>query len=97
MQTLSQSSIAKLNWVHTALNSLPIDEKMSPETRQVRGANYSLVRTTPVENPKIVSICDKAMREALDVSKEDIMTNQEDWAEILSGNEMLEGSTPISH
>jgi hypothetical protein len=55
------------------------------------------VRTTPVENPKIVSICDKAMREALDVSKEDIMANQEDWAEILSGNEMLEGSTPISH
>jgi len=37
------------------------------------------------------------MKEALDVSKDDIMSNKEEWAEVLSGNKILEGAKPIAH
>lgn len=56
MQKRSESDIVKFDWAHTAVNDLPIDEKLVNEPRQVKGANYSLTYTTPVENPKIVSV-----------------------------------------
>ena len=87
----------QFDWQHTAINNLPIDEEMIQEPRQVRGANYSKVDTTPVYNPKIVSISDKAMKEILDISREEIFENEHEWTEILSGNELPEEANPISH
>lgn len=37
------------------------------------------------------------MQEALDISKEEIMANEEEWSEVLAGNKVLEDAKPISH
>ena len=67
MNQMNMSTMISFNWQHTAVNNLPIDEQMIQEPREVRGCNYSFVETSPVDNPKIVSISSNAMMEALGV------------------------------
>jgi len=37
------------------------------------------------------------MEEALDIPKGSIIEDSEEWAQVLSGNKLFEGSKPISH
>jgi uncharacterized protein YdiU (UPF0061 family) len=97
MENITSSNVKKFNWMHSAIGSLPIDTSGDLSSRKVRGYNYSTVIPTPVENPSIVSICDKIMHDALGVHKGVIMENHQEWAQILSGNQLLEGSKPLAH
>lgn len=97
MTSIEEVKGLSLNWVHTAHKNLLIDESMEPGSRQVRGYTHSAVTPMSVENPKIISISDKVMRETLEVTKEEILENPEHWAQILSGNSLPEGSRPIAN
>ena len=70
---------------------------MTESQKQVKGANYSYVTTTPVLNPRIISLSEKVLNDTVEVTKDEIMQNEDEWAQILSGNVLLEGSRPIAH
>eukprot|EP00347_Sterkiella_histriomuscorum_P006137 403353926 len=88
-----------LNFVNTAFNHFEIDENPGNKIRQVPGYVYSKVTPTPLKNPCIVSLSPKCL-ELLDLKYDDIMQNDKFkklYAELFSGNKLLQGSIPISH
>ncbi len=75
------------------LRELPADQETGNFRRQVEGACYSKVLPTPVSNPQLIAYS-KEVAEliGLDMTKCD----QEKFAQVFSGNQLIEGMDPYS-
>ncbi|KAL4432717.1 hypothetical protein ABPG74_011538 [Tetrahymena malaccensis] len=91
-----KSSIQKLQFLNLAFNSLPVEENKENTPRQVRGAFYSKVNPKVRKNPKIVSLSESALN-LLDLTKEEVLQNEKESAEILTGNLVPSNAQPIAH
>ncbi|KAM4675545.1 protein adenylyltransferase SelO, mitochondrial [Discoglossus pictus] len=81
-----------------ALRSLPVeledDERQSVSPHQVRGACFSRVRPTPLENPQVVALSRPALALlGLQLGEDEKAIA----AEYFSGNRLLPGSEPAAH
>jgi hypothetical protein len=88
------SALNRLHFDNLALRSLPIDEETEIFSREVRGACFSHVKPTPVENPQMVAQALPALQ-LLDLGEEDV--KDKDFAEFFSGNKIFEGSETAAH
>lgn len=88
------SKMERLKFDNKVLRTLPIDEEKSNFTRTVNGACFSLVDTTPVENPKLVGYSPSAL-ELLGLSEED--TKEDSFSEYFSGSKLIPGSQTAAH
>ena len=91
IETKAKEKPFLLNFDNRTLRSLPIDPVKSNRTREVRGACFSLVETTPVESGEVVSSSKEAI-ELLDISQEEVEGNKQLFAEYMCGNKKLVGS-----
>lgn len=82
-----------LNFINTAINTLPQDPIRENYVRQVQGC-FSLVNTTPVKNPQLVHYSKEAL-ELLDINPMEI--DKIDLVQYFSGNKILPGSQPAAH
>ncbi|CAK8688083.1 unnamed protein product [Clavelina lepadiformis] len=94
MASASYKQLKNLKFENLVLKALPIDKTMRPGSRKVPGACFSLVKPTPVENPKLVVMSQSAMK-LLDID-ENSGTTQE-FEEYFSGNKTLPGSETAAH
>jgi len=83
-----------LRFDNVALRELPVDESRDTSQRQVRGACYSRVSTTPVKNPKTVVYSADAMG-LLGLPESEL--NRPEFAEFFSGSRQLPGSEYAAH
>jgi uncharacterized protein YdiU (UPF0061 family) len=98
LQTLKEANLCtfeELKFDNRVLNELPVDPESDNHLRQVKGAIYSRVKPTPLENPVLVSIS-KPVLNLLGLKSSEA-ERSEHLAEILSGNKLLEGSDPAAH
>lgn len=85
-----------LNFDNSALKNLPLDPvEKNYVRRNVKGAVFSKVMPSPVENPRIVAFSGSAL-ELLDVDTEKAVKDTK-FAEYFSGNTLLTGSEPAAH
>lgn len=89
----TSKNIYTLNFVNTAINTLPLDIIKDNYTRKVK-ACYSLVNTTPVINPQLIHYSEEALN-LLDLDT--LETNKSDFVNFFSGNKTLPGSQPAAH
>ena len=87
-------TLETLTFDDVALRELPVDESYNTSQRQVRGACFSRVSTTPVKNPKTV-ICSVDAMGLLGLPESEL--NRTEFAEFFSGNRLLCGSKPAAH
>jgi len=87
-------TLEHLRFDNVALRELPVDESRDTSQRQVRGACFSRVSTTPVKNPKTVVYSTDAMG-LLGLPESELQ--RPDFAEFFSGNRLLSGSEPAAH
>ena len=87
-------SLERLRFDNRTLRSLPLDTEKRNFPRQVPGACFSPVQTTPVDNPKLV--CSSASALAL-LGLTDGAYTDEQLAECFSGNRILPGSETAAH
>jgi len=92
--TLSGVTLENLRFDNMALRELPVDESRDTSQRQVRGACFSRVSTTPVVNPKTVIYSTDAMG-LLGLPESELKRSE--FAEFFSGNRLLSGSEPAAH
>ena len=88
---------AKMNTLtfdNTVLKALPLDKVTGKGVRTVPGACYSLVETTPVENPELVVHSQSALA-LLGISESDVA--EKDFVEYFSGNKLFPGSESAAH
>lgn len=85
--------IEELNFVNTAVNTLPLDPIRKNYPRNVP-ACYSLVTTTPIVNPKMVALSIEALQ-LLDINQSKILS--ENFVNYFCGNMLLPGSVPAAH
>jgi len=90
--TSSIGTTAALAFDNRNIRSLPIDPIRDNYCRQVPNAIFSIVKPTPVKNPKIISLS----TEALTLVGLDGTDNLE-LLRYLSGNEIMPGSQPYAH
>eukprot|EP00741_Cyanophora_paradoxa_P024209 tig00021745_g23381.t1 len=88
----SKPNLDAIHFDNRVLRELFIDEEMSNYIRQVRGANFSRVHPTPVENPRLVASSSDALK-LIDLDGAD----EADLAEFFSGNKVPEGAEPAAH
>lgn len=88
------STLENLNFDNLVLRLLPIDSETTNYVRTVRGACFSKVSPTPVENPVTVAYSASAMR-LLDLPDQELDRNE--FAEYFSGNRLLPGSETAAH
>lgn len=84
-------TILNLNFQNKALQSLPIDPIKENYVRKVRDVFLSLVKPTPVQNPKLVHYSQEAL-ELLDLDE----TEKIQFPAFFSGNQLLPGSEPYA-
>jgi len=82
-----------LQFDNTAINQLPLDPITENYPRKVN-ACFSIVKPTPILNPKLVHWSPRALQ-LLDLNLNEI--KKPDIANYLSGNQLLPGSQPIAH
>ena len=87
-------TLETLTFDNIALRELPVDESYDMSQRQVRGACFSRVSTTPVKNPRTVIYASDAMG-LLGLPENEL--NRTEFAEFFSGNRQLTGSKPAAH
>eukprot|EP00744_Colponema_vietnamica_P013158 GILI01018458.1.p1 GENE.GILI01018458.1~~GILI01018458.1.p1 ORF type:complete len:696 (-),score=147.99 GILI01018458.1:178-2265(-) len=84
-----------LHWDNLALRSLPVDSNTANKVRQVRGACYSRVDPTPLDNPRLGCLSSSALSLLdLDVSQ---VSSDPQAPLYLSGNRVMPGSEPFAH
>ena len=88
------ATLESLNMDNLVLRSLPIDKEVKNYVRQVPGACFSRVETTPVENATTVAYSTTAMA-LLDLPEQELQ--RDDFAEFFSGNKLLPGTEPAAH
>jgi len=88
------AQLNSLNFDNLALKTLPIDTEVENFPRQVKGACFSRVNPTPVDNPDVVAYSKTALQH-IDLKEEEMETPQ--FAKYFSGNEILPGSQPAAH
>ncbi|XP_064400171.1 protein adenylyltransferase SelO, mitochondrial-like [Halichondria panicea] len=87
-------SLETLEFVNSAVKSLPLDSEEENYVRTVQGACFSRVRPTPLTNPSLVVHSDDAFS-LLDLPSSEIQ--REEFIEYFSGNKILPGSEPAAH
>ena len=85
-------TIENATWEDRFVRSFPADPSHSKLPRQVRGALYSLIEPTPVENPRIIAWSDDAAR-LLGLERPPA---QGVAAEVLGGSCVLPGMKPFA-
>jgi len=88
------ATLETLRFDNIALRELPIDESRDTSQRQIRGACFSRVSTTPVKNPKTVVYSTDAMG-LLGLPESELI--RPEFAEFFSGNRLLAGAEPAAH
>lgn len=86
----------KLNFDNSVLRCLPVDPIKENYVRKVKGSCFSLVKTTPVKEPILVSYYPEVLQ-LLDISEEDIKNNKEELTQCMCGNKQFEGSVFAAH
>jgi len=87
-------TLETLKFDNIALRELPVDESRDTSQRQVRGACYSRVSTSPIKSPKTVIYSTDAMG-LLGLPESEL--NRPEFAEFFSGNHLLPGSEQAAH
>jgi len=87
-------TLETLTFDDLALRELPVDETYDKSQRQVRGACFSRVETTPLENPRTVIYSTDALG-LLGLPESELKRTE--FAEFFSGNRLLSGSKPAAH
>jgi len=87
-------TLETLKFDNLTLRELPIDESRDLSQRQVRGACFSRVTTSPVKNPRTVAYSVDALR-LLGLPESEL--NRPEFAEFFSGNRQLSGSEYAAH
>jgi uncharacterized protein YdiU (UPF0061 family) len=91
----SSHAFPNLKFDNSVLASLPLDsEQENFVRRNVRGACFSRVAPTPVENPRVVCSSPEALA-LLGISEEDV--KRREFADAFAGNLVLPGSEPAAH
>jgi len=90
----SDVTLETLTFDNIALRELPVDESYDTSQRQVRGACFSKVSTTPVKSPKTVIYSTDAMG-LLGLPESEL--SRTEFAEFFSGNRLLPGSETAAH
>ena len=85
--------LPRLRFDNAFVRDLPGDPSPAPHSRQVYGAAYSRVRTTPVAAPRVIAYS-KEVAELVGLSPEDIASQQ--FAEVFGGNALIEGMEPFA-
>lgn len=88
------ATLETLSFNNLALRSLPIDKDTQNVIRQVKGACFTLVKPTPVENPTLVSYSSDALA-LLDLPPSEV--NRPEFVQYMSGNKLLRGSQTAGH
>lgn len=98
MATLAGSklhTLENLPFDNTAVRTLPLDPvKENYVRRNVKGACFSRVDPTPIENPVLVCYCPSALQ-IFDLDPNEV--KRPDFAQYLSGNKILPGAQPAAH
>jgi len=87
-------TLETLRFDNLALRELPVDESRDTSQRQVRGACFSRVSTTPVTNPQTVVYSTGALG-LLGLPESEL--DRPEFAEYFSGNRQLAGSEYAAH
>ncbi len=87
------SELEALSFDNRFVRELPADGETKNYTRQVNSACYSFVSPSPVSQPKLVAHA-REVAERLDL--DDSACLSEKFAEIFSGNRLLEGMQPYA-
>lgn len=90
----SMATLETLNFDNQASSTLPLDQTAENHVRIVKGACYSRVHPTPVDNPKLVAFSKSALR-LLDLADSEV--DRKEFVEYFSGNRLLPGSCPVAH
>uniref|UniRef100_A0A7M5WJL3 Selenoprotein O n=2 Tax=Clytia hemisphaerica TaxID=252671 RepID=A0A7M5WJL3_9CNID len=90
----NMSGLSNLKFDNAVLRELPIDKEHGNRQRQVSGACFSLVDQTQVENPRLVSASQSALK-LLGIKENEVTTD--DFVQHFGGNKLLEGSQPAAH
>ena len=91
----NRKTFETLAFDNLALRSLPIDSIRENYVREVKNACFSLVKPTPLQNPRMVAYSRRAMS-LLDLGHADELDSKQ-AAEYLSGNRLMPGSETASH
>jgi protein adenylyltransferase len=75
------------------LRELPADQETGNFRRQVKGACYSRVLPTPVSNPELIAYS-KEVAELIGLDM--IKCDQDKFAQVFSGNQLIEGMDPYA-
>lgn len=86
-------SLDELNFINGVLNHLPIDSEEENYVRTVNNACFSLVKPTPITNPKLVCHSSAALQ-LLDLDDGSI---DDHFIRCFAGNELIEGSKTAAH
>lgn len=85
-------ALTDLSFDNAFVAALPADPIAENATRQVLGAAYSRVRPTPVAAPTLLAVSDEMAAElGLDPHADPAL-----WAEVFSGNRLLDGMDPVA-
>ena len=87
------NSLHQLNFDNRYVEELPGDPEQDNFVRQVRGAAYSKVLPAKVANPQLIAYS-REMAALLDLSEE--VCKSRDFAEVFSGNRLLDGMEPFA-
>ena len=83
----------KLNTSHTFTKQLPADKNLNNTRRQVLGACYSYVQPKKTANPKLIHTA-KHFANSIGISEK--MLTSEDFLKVITGNQLLQNSTPYA-
>lgn len=86
-------TLTELNFDNRVLKILPIDIEKENYTRTVNNACFSLVKPSPLLNPRLVCFSESALR-LIDLDSNLI---DDYFVNCFAGNEILVGSEPASH
>lgn len=86
-------TLDELTFVNGVLRNLPIDEDPSERPHTVRNACFSLVKPTPLPNPRLVCYSLSALK-LIDLDESSI---NEHFVKCFTGNEIISGSETFSH
>ncbi|KAM9352166.1 selenoprotein O1 [Symphorus nematophorus] len=92
---MGRSSLERLDFDNVALRKLPLDPSEEPGVRQVKGACFSRVKTTPLTHPRFVAVSHAALA-LLGLNGDEVM-NDPLGPEYLSGSKVMPGSEPAAH
>jgi uncharacterized protein YdiU (UPF0061 family) len=82
-----------LRFDNAFVRELPADPERGSRRRQVHGALYSHVDTTPVASPRVVA-WSREMAQTLGLSEDDVRSAR--FAQVFGGNALVEGMEPFA-